>query len=127
MGVLVFRDGGVLLGLRRGAHGAGDWSPPGGHLEFGEEPAECVQREAFEEAGIQLGPCRLIGVTNDVFGAEGRHYVTLFYTAELVSGTPTVREPDKCDAWHWWPWHQLPANLFLPLRHFRAQYPDFAA
>ena len=121
VGVLVQRDDTVLLGLRRGAHGAGTWSPPGGHLEFGEDPIDCARREALEEAGIELGPCELVGVTNDIFEAEDRHYVTLFYVARSFSGTPELREPDKCDVWQWWSWQALPENLFLPMRHFREQ------
>jgi len=121
VGVLVVRDDSVLLGLRRGAHGAGTWSPPGGHLEYGEDPVDCVRREALEEAGVELGACRFVGVTNDIFEAEGRHYLTLFYSSSLTKGTPTVREPEKCDAWQWWPWHALPDDLFLPLVHLREQ------
>jgi 8-oxo-dGTP diphosphatase len=124
VGVLVLRAGSVLLGLRLGSHAAGTWSPPGGHLEFGEEPADCARREALEEAGIELGRCRLVGVTNDLFEVERKHYVTLFYLAELVGGVPMVREPGKCAEWRWWDWDALPENLFLPLRHLRAGLHD---
>jgi uncharacterized protein (TIGR00730 family) len=120
-GVLVLRECTVLLGLRRGSHGAGTWGPPGGHVEYGEDPIACVRRETLEEAGIDLGVCEFAGVTNDMFAAEGRHYVTLFYTSRLSAGEPTVREPSKCEAWRWWPWQDLPENLFLPLRHLREQ------
>lgn len=121
VGVLIERDAAVLLGLRQGAHGAGTWSPPGGHLEFGEDPAACVRREALEETGLELSACEFVGVTNDLFEADDRHYVTLFYRASSYSGTPTVRELEKCQAWQWWPWTALPENLFLPLRHLREQ------
>lgn len=120
-GVLVVSDDAVLLGLRRGSHGAGTWSPPGGHLEYGEDPVACVRREALEEAGISLGACAFVGVTNDIFAAEGKHYVTLFYASTLAGGTPTVLEPEKCEAWQFWPWAGLPDNLFLPLVHLRQQ------
>lgn len=30
VGVLIFRDGKLLLGKRKGSHGAGHWSAPGG-------------------------------------------------------------------------------------------------
>jgi 8-oxo-dGTP diphosphatase len=114
-------DGAVLLGLRRGSHGAGTWSPPGGHLEFGEDPADCARRETLEETGLELGSCRFVGVTNDLFEAEDKHYVTLFYAADDARGEPTVLEPTKCEGWQWWPWAALPENVFLPLRHLREQ------
>jgi 8-oxo-dGTP diphosphatase len=119
VGVLIVNaDGHVLLGLRRGSHGAGTWSPPGGHLEYGEEPAACVVREAFEETGLALTQVDFVDITNDIFEAEGRHYVTLFYRSDRFEGEPRVCEPEKCEAWQWWPWDALPGNLFLPLRHF---------
>jgi 8-oxo-dGTP diphosphatase len=121
VGVLIMRDGAVLLGLRRGSHGAGTWSPPGGHLEWREDPIDCVRREAREETGLEVGPCEFVGVTNDIFEAEDRHYVTLFYRAAHAGGDAVVREPQKCAAWQWWPWQALPDNLFLPLRNLREQ------
>lgn len=118
VGVLVVHNGQVLLGGRHGSHGAETWSPPGGHLEFGEEPAECARREAWEEARIRLADLEPLAFTNDVFAHERLHYVTLFFRATLASGTPTVVEPEKCYEWAWFAWDALPEPLFLPLRHF---------
>ena len=116
VGVLVLRAGRVLLGLRRGSHGAGTWALPGGHLEFNETVAACASRETREETGLQLGTVVRAAWTEARFEAEGRHYVTLFVHCADALGEPTVCEPDKCARWAWFDWSELPAPLFPPLQ-----------
>ncbi len=121
VGAIILKDGKVLLGLRKGSHGAGTWSFPGGHLEFGESLEECATREVFEETGVSLKNIRRGTFTNDIFESEQRHYVTLYVIAEYDSGEPTVKEPNKCERWAWFSWDQLPHPLFLPLRNLLKQ------
>lgn len=123
VGVLVWRHGRLLLGLRRGAHGAGTWACPGGHLEFGETPLACAARELAEETGLQALALHAGPFTSDVFEADGRHYVTLFIHATATSGEPRVTEPDKCERWDWFDPQALPQPLFAPVRSLLAQGP----
>lgn len=118
--MLVWYDRKVLLGRRRGAHGAQSWSFPGGHLELGESWAECAAREVREETGLELHALSFAAVTNDVFSEAGKHYVTIFMQAQAVSNVAELREPDKCDGWSWFAWSALPEPLFLPIRNLRA-------
>jgi len=119
VGVIIVRDGRVLLGERAGSHGAGTWALPGGHLEFGETVADCACREVLEETGLLLHDITPAPYTSDVFPAEGRHYVTLFVTAQ-ATGEPERLEPVKCLGWAWYRWNDLPGPLFPPLRSLRA-------
>ncbi|WP_235874976.1 NUDIX domain-containing protein [Saccharopolyspora aridisoli] len=50
---IVVRDGAVLLGMRKGAHGAGEWSFPGGEVDPGEAPEDTAARELAEETGLR--------------------------------------------------------------------------
>lgn len=112
----VIRNGNrVLLGWRVASHGAGSWQLPGGHLEYGETPEECALREVREETGLTVANPRRGPYTNDLFAAEGKHYVTLFVIADYAGGEPLPLEPDKCARWAWFAWDDLPAPLFLPL------------
>jgi 8-oxo-dGTP diphosphatase len=120
VGVLICRGGRVLLGRRRGSHGAGTWAPPGGHLEFGESAEACARREAAEETGLTLGTVTRGPYTVDAFPAEGKHYVTLFTLCADAMGEPRVLEPAKCAAWAWHDWRALPEPLFAPLASLRA-------
>lgn len=115
VGVIVRRGTKVLVGLRRGSHGAGSWALPGGHLDGGETPEECARREVREETGLEIDALRRGPWSHDRFEAEGREYVTLFVVADGPTGTPEIREPAKCAEWRWCEWDELPVPLFLPL------------
>ena len=121
VGVLIVREGRLLLGRRRGSHGADSWSAPGGHLEFGETPEECARREVLEETGLVVGKLAKVAFTNDFFIAEMKHYVTLFMLTEDISGTPQRCEPDKCAGWEWFSADKLPQPLFAPLETLRQE------
>lgn len=114
VGVIVVRDGRVLLGRRTGSHGEGRWSFPGGHLEFGETVEGCARREVLEETGLVLHDLRPAPWTSDVFEAEGKHYVTLFMQARCT-GEPQLLEPHRCEGWQWFDVSALPRPLFQPI------------
>jgi 8-oxo-dGTP diphosphatase len=116
IGVFVLRDGRFLMGRRRGAHGAGTWSLPGGHLEFGESFEDTAIREVAEETGVHITDVRFGAVTNDVFPDEDRHYVTVWMLGDHASGEPRILEPDNCDSLGWYGFGALPSPLFLPWR-----------
>jgi 8-oxo-dGTP diphosphatase len=111
---VVVRDGAVLLGKRRGAHGAGTWAFPGGKVEAGEDPAVAVARELTEESGIEATAVTPLTWTSDLFAAESLHYVTLHH-AVVGTGDPVVREPEKLEQWRWFAPDALPAPLFGPV------------
>jgi 8-oxo-dGTP diphosphatase len=117
VGIVIRRGDEVLLLRRKNVHGEGTWSTPGGHLEAGESPAECAAREAREETGVEVRNLRFLGVTNDVFEAEARHYVTLWMEAEYAAGTARVLAGHEMSETRWFPSGELPPNLFLSLRH----------
>ncbi|HLD81094.1 MAG TPA: NUDIX hydrolase [archaeon] len=119
VGVIVVRDGKVLAGKRKNAHGDGAWSFPGGHLELNEGVEECAKREVFEETGARVKNLRQGPYTNDVFEKEGKHYVTLFVVADYDSGGVTAREPGKCGEWKWFKWDELPEPVFLPIKNLK--------
>lgn len=112
---IIRRDGAILLGERIGSHGANTWATPGGHLELGESIEDCAKREVLEETGLIVDSIEKFTFTNDIFEKEGKHYVTLFVVASIVSGEPQVTEPDKCKQWKWCWLDDLPEPLFLPL------------
>ena len=118
VGVFVCRGGKILLGKRKGSHGEGEWSLPGGHLDPGEDIVACCVREVLEETDIDISG-RIIEfeeLTNDLFQEEGLHYVTLFYYVEVPGDTEAkLMEEDKCEGWEWFRLREAPQPLFKPL------------
>ena len=118
--VLVVREGRVLVGLRKGTHGAGTWAVPGGSLEFGESIEACARREVLEETGLELADVRLGPYVNTIFPDEARHSVTLFVLADAPTHEAELREPEKCAGWEWCAWDALPEPLFATLAQLKA-------
>jgi 8-oxo-dGTP diphosphatase len=117
VGVVVVKEGKVLLGKRKNAHGDGSWSLPGGHLEYGETIEECALREVDEEVGVKIKNLRLGPYTNDIFPNEQKHYITLYVISDYLSGQVEIKEPDKCERWEWFEWNNLPEPLFIPMQN----------
>src|SRR5687767_6847471 len=91
IGVMVLKDGKVLLAKRKGSHGDGDYSMPGGHLEFGESLIDCAIRETKEETGIEIESIRFVIVSNITYYTN-KHYVLIGFVADWKNGTPEVLE-----------------------------------
>lgn len=93
-GVVCVRDCEVLL-IRRGAPPRlGEWSLPGGRVEWGESAQACALRELAEETGVVAELIGLIDVVDGQFAVDGaepaRHYILIDYAARWVSGEPVA-------------------------------------
>ena len=113
--IIITKDDQVLLMKRKGLHGIGTWSTPGGHLDFGETPEQCAAREAKEEVGLDVVDIRFRAVTNDLFETTGRHYITIWMDGESTLGEPAIAAKDEVEEIGWYAWDALPSPLFLPL------------
>ncbi len=115
MGVLVMRNGQVLLGKRRGSHGAGYYAAPGGHIEYGESFEAAARREVREETGLEITELRLLAVGNYLFNRDdgARHYIDVDFVCAAPAGEAQLREPEKCAGWGWYALDALPAPLFI--------------
>ena len=114
IGVMVMKDGAILLGKRKGATGSGEWGLPGGHLEHGETFEEGVLRELDEEVGISVQNIRPLCVAN-VQRYLPKHYVYHGFVADWLDGEPILKEPNKCEGWAWYKIDHLPeGNGLIP-------------
>ncbi len=87
VGIIIRRGSQVLLLRRKGVHGDGCWSTPGGHLDFCESLEACAIREAKEETNLNVDRVRFVAITNDVFEVENRLPQPLFLPFQnLIKG-----------------------------------------
>ncbi|MGQ0531310.1 MAG: NUDIX hydrolase [Caulobacteraceae bacterium] len=94
-GVVCLRGGEVLL-IRRGAPPfEGEWSLPGGRIEWGERAVDAALRELKEETGCDAAPIGLIDVVDGLI--DDRHYVLIDYAARWLAGEPKAGD-DARDA-----------------------------
>jgi 8-oxo-dGTP diphosphatase len=103
-GTVCFKGDDVLL-IRRGTKPrAGEWSIPGGRIEFGERAEAAALRELKEETGITARLIGLVDVVDAIFhsrtsGGVTRHFVLFDYAAVWVSGEPQAGDDAAFAAW----------------------------
>lgn len=92
VGVVCFNAAGDVLLIQRGTPPRlGEWSIPGGRLEWGETTKAAALRELKEETGVEAQLIGLIDVVDGIFtsrttGDVTRHFVLIDYVARHVSG-----------------------------------------
>ncbi len=118
VGVIIQKDGKVLLQKRKGSHGEGKWSCPGGHIDFGETIEEAAIREAKEEVGVTIANVRFKTLDNHIFKKEGKHYVTIWLEADYVRGKPRINAKDEISDVGWFAWDNLPKPMFVKFPSF---------
>src|SRR3990172_9629070 len=111
VGVMILKDGKVLLGERKGSHGEGEFAFPGGHLEYLESFEDCARREIKEETGIEIQNIKFLFLAN-VTKYAPKHYAHIGLIADYKSGEPQVLEPEKSENWDWYHLDKLPSPLF---------------
>lgn len=122
MGIMLVKDGKILLGRRHSdpdkadseLHGEGTWTMPGGKLEFGEGFVDGISREVMEETGIKVRSASVFCVNNDK--AQDAHFVTIGLVSSDFEGEARVMEPDEIVEWRWFEIARPPSPIFPPSR-----------
>ena len=104
-GVVCLRGDEVLL-IRRGKPPRqGEWSLPGGRVEWGETASAAALRELVEETGVTADMLGLLDVIDGLSlsraGEVERHYLLVDYAVRWIAGDPVAG--DDADDARFWP------------------------
>lgn len=102
--VYVFRDGEVLLGMKKVRFGKGRWNGFGGKVKNGEAPREAAVREMKEEAGLTVTLADPLGTITFYNSSKGDITVSVFAT-DVFTGEPTESEEMRPQ---WFPLDKVP-------------------
>jgi len=120
VGLLIERNGALLLVKRERAPYKGYWDIPGGFLEADEAPEKGAKREAREETGLRIALDRLVGLYHDRNGDD--YTFNAYYVAHAIGGREQAG--DDASELRWFPVASLPARLAFP-GHTRAVMRDW--
>jgi len=103
VGALVWRDDEILLVRRGKPPREGQWSIPGGRIEFGEMMRFAALREVREETGVECRLTPLSDLREMIMPArDGRpasHVVLAVYGADWISGEPVAGDDAEAASW----------------------------
>jgi 8-oxo-dGTP diphosphatase len=115
VGAVVWNDEGEVLLIRRSKPPRlGEWSLPGGKVEFGETLRAALLREVREETGLDVQVVDLLDTAEIIFDAEAgaadAHFVLVDFTVRAISGNLAAGS-DAADA-RWFSLDAI-ADLYL--------------
>ncbi|MGV8936822.1 MAG: NUDIX domain-containing protein [Allorhizobium sp.] len=111
VGLVVMRQGRILLYRRVNPPEAGFWNIVGGKVDVMEPAASAAKREAEEETGIAIGKIEFLCVSEQIIEADRQHWVSLIYRCDDFTGEPALTEPDKLSDMGWFALDELPEPL----------------
>ena len=89
----ILPDGRIVLARRRDT---GQWSLPGGILDWGEDLTNCSRRELLEETGFELTKVsRLVGVYSSLGRDPRFHAVTVAIAVEVDAASIKIQDADE--------------------------------
>lgn len=80
--IIMKNDEVLLVNASRGVT-VGFWNLPGGFMEFGESPAECIVRELKEEIGVDATVVKLLGVYDRASRHRPYHLIAFVYLCRI--------------------------------------------
>jgi|SRR3712207_1536858 len=83
-GAIIELDNGILLLRRAIEPGYGKWTFPGGFVEQGEAAEAAAEREALEEAGVEIEVTGIVGL----YTYEGQIPAIAAFAARVTGGEP---------------------------------------
>ena len=98
--VIFDKDGRALLIRRKNEPFKGAYALPGGFVDIGETVEAGCRREVLEEAGIEVGDLRLVGVYSDPGRDPRGHTVSVAFLA-LLPSAPRPRAGSDAEADEW--------------------------
>lgn len=117
---LIDSVGRILLARRYNTgYEDGNYSVVAGHVEEHETIKQAAQREAMEEAGIEISTEDLEFIHVMQRRREKPHHpdrIDFFMVVKNWKGTPAIMENDKCDDLAWFEPNAIPENTIPYIR-----------
>jgi len=99
----------LIAQRKKGSHQEMMWEFPGGKVEKGENPEDCLKREIEEELNLRIEVGDIYQVVS--YGYEHRHIILLCYLCRAVGGEPATID---CNDFRWVTAEEMTHYRFTP-------------